>query len=115
MGGGGEPTIVWYGAVPVTTGQLYVISDYVVLRAWSNGLLEGRGMNGATNNICSVPVSCGDWYTISAPGEGLAAASDVNEDGEVGFNDLLLVLADWGADTGFPVPPSDCPLALILP
>ena len=51
---------------------------------------------------------------ISSPTQGLTAASDSNFDATVDGADLANLLAAWGPAPRCPMPPSDCPLVLIL-
>jgi hypothetical protein len=104
------PTIVWYGIQPAngypnqTNGALF--------RAWSDGRVETRvyvyGQSG-----CALS-SCG-WQVFSDPAQGLTFDADLNFDEAVDGVDLGMMLAKWGPAPRNPVPPSDCPLALINP
>ena len=112
---GTEPTIVWYGTVQV-------FDDYSnqhrweLVRAWSDGVVEAKSFTLGSTNCESTPCS-GDasWRTISHPNEGLAARSDLNDDENVDIEDLLAMISDWGPAPPNVIPPSDCPLAMILP
>jgi hypothetical protein len=106
------PTIVWYGNHGVGgTGLLY--------RAWSDGRVEVRGWDwtqmdpcnpGTSTVICRTP-----WVVLSDAAQGLTFDADLNFDQLVDGVDLGLLLAEWGPAPRNPVPPSDCPLALINP
>jgi hypothetical protein len=107
------PTIVWYG----TQGS----SDRVgtLYRAWSDGRVEIRGwywpeinhcVTGGSTVVCRTP-----WIVINDPAQGLTFDADLNFDQAVDGNDLGMLLAKWGPAPRNPVPPSDCPLALINP
>ncbi len=114
----GGPTIVWYG----TTSQANLGSgsgDAMVLRAWSDGTVEGRSVrlsHTGTDGCAVSPSYCfADWFVIASPNQGLAAASDSNFDERVDAEDLARLLTNWGDAPRSQVPPSDCPLALINP
>jgi len=113
----GAPTIVWYG-VSESNGFS------TVFRAWSDGRVEARrgavvcvsngspiwqhysgGWSGCTN----------EWVVVSNPASGLTFDADLNFDQAVDGVDLGMMLAKWGPAPRNPVPPSDCPLALINP
>jgi hypothetical protein len=107
------PTIVWYG-----TG------NNSVLRAWSNGRVEGfyfdtiESPNAACttpNNVVLRNRTCGTWVVLADPANGLTYRSDINFDAKVDGADLGQLLADWGDAPRQDIPPSDCPLALINP
>jgi hypothetical protein len=107
------PTIVWYG-----TG------NNSVLRAWSNGRVEGFYFDSiesqsaactAPNNIVLRNRTCGTWIVLADPANGLTYRSDINFDEKVDGADLGQLLADWGNAPRQDIPPSDCPLALINP
>ena len=106
-----EATIVWYGNQGGGNSGL-------VLRAWSNGLIEG--MQFQTNYYqgdCVVSgFDCyGTWVVLSSPTEGMSAAADINFDEIVDGTDLTYLLAAWGDAPRNPMPPSDCPLGLLNP
>ena len=107
------PTIVWYGTANTT-----------VIRAWSNGRVEGLYYDTISSNSpdCGYPNdisfrnrTCGGWFVISDPAQGLTYRSDINFDAKVDGADLGQLLADWGDAPRQDIPPSDCPLALINP
>ena len=60
-----EPTIVWYGTFSSPPYAGYT-SFHTVLRAWSDGTVEGLRVN--TNDNC-VASRCGDWTVISSPND----------------------------------------------
>ena len=111
------PTIVWYGTIGDT-------NDLTILRAWSDGRVEGRRKQWSTSGY---PIGCGgyrdfngdfcqqQWFVISDPAQGLTYRSDINFDEKVDGADLGQLLADWGNAPRQDIPPSDCPLALINP
>ena len=112
--GGTEPTIVWYDSFHRhrdTNGPGW--TQQVLLRAWSDGTVEAKNINGDLSCNFS-PSDCG-WQVISDPNEGLAALSDLDDDGMVGTDDLLRIIKDWGPAPPNVIPPSDCPLAMINP
>jgi hypothetical protein len=120
---GVEPTIVWYGTVQeytdfgynvLATGQFVHDHAWTLVRAWSDGRVEGRTLRGR-NASCGDYVCDSGWHVISDPNEGLAAISDLDDDGMVGTNDLLRIIKDWGPAPPNVIPPSDCPLAMINP
>ena len=116
------PTIVWYGVCPPglasssnTTGVLF--------RAWSNGRIEYKtfwppvGQNVASCELWLGPSTTGPcgWRVFSDPSVGLTFNADLNFDQALDGVDLGELLAKWGPAPRNPVPPSDCPLALIDP
>ena len=110
------PTIVWYGQSVTEWGAIFFF------RAWSDGKIEGRygqfDCNAVTwSNACgnSNPTSHLNWWVISSPAQGLTFDADLNFDESVDGVDLGMMLAKWGPAPRNPVPPSDCPLALINP
>ena len=116
------PTIVWYGAVAEAHPDMYgqASSTPVLIRAWSNGLVEAKrfkmmpnGANNACNNSTGNCVS--NWFTINDPSAGYRAAADFNADEQVNAVDLASILGNWGDAPRVPFPPSDCPLNLINP
>ena len=111
--GPGEPTIVWYDIVMPTTRANSASNDrHTLVRAWSDGTIEGRRLN--SNYVsCDPMTACGDWVVISSPNEGLNAAADINFDSRVNAEDLGIMLAAWGDAPRNDYPPSDCPLGLI--
>jgi hypothetical protein len=113
------PTIVWYG-----TEYNSVANIMYVVRAWSDGKLELK--MGAPNcnancvlwqNVCGAGCPDGQfrWVVINDPAQGLTFNADLNFDEAVDGVDLGELLAKWGPAPRNPVPPSDCPLALIDP
>jgi hypothetical protein len=106
------PTIVWYGTGIANTGAS------LVYRAWSTGRVEVMAGNlaGVGNGVCAWVASCfSGWQVISDPAQGLTFDADLNFDEAVDGVDLGMMLAKWGPAPRNPVPPSDCPLALINP
>jgi len=106
------PTIVWYG---VSMGS---DNHGVISRAWSDGRIEGLAVDRVYGSAsCDSPklrALCG-WQVLSAPSAGLTFNADLNFDEAVDGADLGELLAKWGPAPRNPVPPSDCPLALIHP
>ena len=112
MAQGTEPTVVWYGVVP----RHDPYDTPVLLRAWSDGKIEGKRVQQYyTECDLALPYCGGGWLPLSSPTEGTMAASDIDRNGEVDGADLGVVLANWGATPQNPFPPSDCPLNLINP
>jgi hypothetical protein len=111
------PTIVWYGCC-----TLFPDNGLMgITRAWSDGKVELKLVDPQTsgNHYCqplpnNVPCS-GPWFVISSSSEGLSFNADLNFDEAVDGADLGELLAKWGPAPRNPVPPSDCPLALINP
>ena len=107
------PTIVWYGtgAGPYEYQTLY--------RAWSDGRVELRRVKSCLNadGWCNPTQSpcVSPWFVINNPASGLTFDADLNFDEAVDGADLGELLAKWGPAPRNPVPPSDCPLALINP
>jgi hypothetical protein len=109
------PTVVWYQA-------FFDGSRTAVLRAWSNGRIEGKTGSLSCNNgslawYGAGPLTdpCNNWAVINDPAQGLTYRSDINFDEKVDGADLGQLLADWGNAPRQDIPPSDCPLALINP
>ena len=110
------PTVVWYGIAPAT-GSLGTNLAFVdrVYRAWSNGTVEMKKVNWATDD-CDAAIWCSSgWIEISTEAAGYRAAADVNADEKVDAVDLAAVLGNWGDAPRVPYPPSDCPLDLVNP
>jgi hypothetical protein len=103
------PTIVWYGVV-----QNYYWNGITVVRAWSNGRVEAKHRYLDPNCGVSSPL-CSQWIVVSDPADGLTFDADLNFDQAVDGVDLGMLLGKWGPAPRNPVPPSDCPLALINP
>ncbi len=112
-----EPTIVWYGASESS-------GNATLFRAWSNGRVEARrGHVSCSSNDGPVwrhydggwPGCENTWVIVSDPASGLTFDADLNFDQAVDGADLGMLLAKWGPAPRNPVPPSDCPLALINP
>jgi len=110
---GGEPTVVWYGVSPAFYTN-WGGSPAVLLRAWSDGTVEGKSFqapilcDGSSWSLCN-------WRVISSPTQGSKAAADSNADEKIDGEDLAAVLSNWGDAPRVPFPPSDCPLNLINP
>ena len=110
------PTIVWYGML----NQVQVAMDaykFAMVRAWSDGRVEARRFTAYTH-LCPRDwdtQTCPSWEVISDPAQGLTFDADLNFDQAVDGADLGMMLAKWGPAPRNPVPPSDCPLALINP
>jgi hypothetical protein len=115
------PTIVWYGTEWNNAGA----GVLMIVRAWSDGKLElkigtpGCNANGVLWQNPGCGSGCPDcqdrWVVINNPAEGLTFDADLNFDEAVDGADLGELLAKWGPAPRNPVPPSDCPLALINP
>jgi hypothetical protein len=117
----GAPTIVWYGAAGDGAGFT------TLFRAWSDGRVEAKRGFVSCNFSTGVPfwnhsgstggaVNCGnEWVVVNNPASGLTFDADLNFDEAVDGVDLGMMLAKWGPAPRNPVPPSDCPLALINP
>ena len=110
--GPGEPVIVWYGTL-TPTDSLGASNYHTLLRAWSDGTVEGRRILTSYSSCTINPAYCPDWVVISSPNEGLNAAADINHDEIVNAADIGLLVAAWGDAPRNPMPPSDCPLGLI--
>ena len=121
----GGPTIVWYGTDTVLqgySGQSWAIS--IIWRAWSDGTVEAMTTRRQSVSYnydpsdawCSASFFCTTgWTVVSSPTDGIAAAADINFDQVVDGADIGMLLANWGDAPRSPVPPSDCPLAMINP
>ena len=130
------PTIVWYqsfarnqaAGVGGNGVSIQRRSDgFWVLRAWSDGKIEGRWVyvgdpsTGSDTLLSScygsnLPAPCiGPWVVINDPAQGLTYRSDINFDSKVDGADLGTLLADWGDAPRQDIPPSECPLNLINP
>ena len=112
--GGGEPTIVWYGTMRNLGNDGSGDSFHMIVRAWSDGLIEGKPFSTDGLAVCGVfeNTTC-SWVVIASPTEGLNAAADINFDEVVNGQDLAVLLARWGDAPRNPMPPSDCPLGLL--
>jgi len=120
-----EPTIVWYQAFAIvgntitSAGGYYEGNGFWVVRAWSDGRMEGRCIrtNNGTLQGCNAGASpcVGPWVVISDPNSGYNASADINFDSKVDGADLGQVLAMWGDAPRQDIPPSICPLNLINP
>lgn len=108
------PTIVWYS---VTSEGIF----QSLYRAWSDGRVEVRRVqvNGWLDaSWCAVNPAypcVSQWYVVNNPAQGLTFDADLNFDEAVDGVDLGMLLGKWGPAPRNPVPPSDCPLALINP
>jgi hypothetical protein len=126
------PTIVWYQAITqdVSGGgnNVYTSRAFWLVRAWSDGKVEGRYVDvggigwswtshlGGCSFNPSGPGPCvSPWIVIAWPNEGTNAAADINFDSKVDGNDLGQLLAAWGDAPRYDIPPSDCPLNLVNP
>ena len=115
----GEPTIVWYGTISppaVSANQNYSMG--ILIRAWSDGTVEGRSLSwehkDPNGDECGRPdLRAEGWRVLSSPTEGLNAAADITFDEVVDGQDLTTLLASWGEAPRNPMPPSDCPLGLM--
>jgi hypothetical protein len=118
----GAPTIVWYGSSTIHFSS--VDSAITLFRAWSDGKVEAKcgELFCGPNGLVWSPLSggggnnCGNvWAVVNNPAQGLTFDADLNFDEAVNGDDLGLLLNKWGPAPRNPVPPSDCPLALINP
>ncbi len=112
------PTIVWYGtaAISPAVGSGYSESPgYWLIRAWSSGRIEQMHVRRTTGQACVTDFCFSPWTVVSDPAQGLTFDADLNFDQAVDGVDLGMMLAKWGPAPRNPVPPSDCPLALINP
>jgi hypothetical protein len=115
-----EPSIVWYGTVPPTSSSSNS-SVGMIFRAWSNGRIEYKPFmpyQPFTGGACDIWLGNSPgctWRVFSDPAQGLTFDADLNFDEAVDGADLGELLAKWGPAPRNPVPPSDCPLALINP
>ena len=118
-----EPTTVWYDSHASADGSNLNRYPVLLLRAWSDGTIEGRllafdtaGTNGSSCPGVYDTSTCANtqgWFVISSPNEGLNARADINFDSRVNAEDLGIMLAAWGDAPRNDYPPSDCPLGLI--
>ena len=129
------PTIVWYQSFARnrSIGVGYIGWDerqsdgFWVLRAWSDGKIEGRWVyvgdpsagNQTLLSSCygsNLPLPCiGPWVVINDPAQGLTYRSDIDFNSKVDGSDLAQVLNDWGDAPRQDIVPSTCPLNLINP
>lgn len=114
--GAPAPTIVWYG-VSGGMSQSSWEQRALLFRAWSDGTVEYMATFTNWAGQCGGNINgCGSqWKVLSSPTSGLSAAADTNFDEAVDGADLANLLAAWGPAPRSPVPPSDCPLALVNP
>jgi hypothetical protein len=111
---GGERTVVWYGCYGGGVSIDWI--GGVVLRAWSDGVIEMKRIHKHGSGDCgSTPPCVSEWIVISSPTSGYRAAADINADALVDGVDLASVLNNWGSAPRVPFPPSECPLNLINP
>ena len=109
-----EAVIVWYGTMKPRVDSSS--THFLILRAWSNGMVEGLKVRATNSTSCGDGVDCaGNWFVISSPDQGLNAAADINFDEVVDGQDLGVLLAAWGDAPRNPMPASDCPLGLLNP
>ena len=118
-----EPTIVWYGVQSgheQATSQTTETTFQFLYRAWSDGRLECKAIRVGLEDQCDpfAYFNCDDslngWRVLSSPAEGLSAAADITFDEVVDGQDLAVLLAGWGDAPRNPMPPSDCPLGLLI-
>ena len=112
------PTIVWYQVSPQMQDDYYKYF-VCIYRAWSDGRIEFRRVNGPPTNgaFCAAngPTCASPWLLLSDSSQGLSAASDSNFDSKVDGADLAMLLGNWGDAPRDQIPTSDCPLNLINP
>ncbi len=116
----GEPFIVWYDSKELAGGGGTGNGNFVILRAWSDGVIEARSYDAvrvfSRNQGClstSRPDCVSPWIVVSDPNEGRAAISDANADENVNLQDLNLLLANFGPAPRNDIPESPCPFGLI--
>jgi hypothetical protein len=84
---------------------------------WRAGVTTCTPTGFGWESICPNP--CADCQnrlgTAVNPAQGLTFDADLNFDEAVDGVDLGMMLAKWGPARRNPVPPSDCPLALVNP
>lgn len=110
------PTVVWYGVAPAT-GALGTSLAFIdrLYRAWSDGTVELKKLDWASDG-CDSSIWCsGMWVEVSTAADGFRAAADLNSDEQVDAVDLASVISNWGDAPRVPFPTSDCPLDLINP
>lgn len=93
---GGDPVIVWYGTANHSGWEN---PEPVILRAWSDGTIEGMKVQG--NYQCQdLSVCGGGWTVLSSP--QMACRTDIDGNGAVELGDLLAVLSQWGQEASCP-------------
>ena len=93
---GGDPVIVWYGTANHSGWEN---PEPVILRAWSDGTIEGMKVQG--NYQCQdLSVCGGGWTVLSSP--QMACRTDIDGNGAVELGDLLAVLSQWGQESSCP-------------
>ena len=92
----GDPVIVWYGTANHSGWEN---PEPVILRAWSDGTIEGMKVQG--NYQCQdLSVCAGGWTVLSSP--QMACRTDIDGNGAVELGDLLAVLSQWGQESSCP-------------
>ena len=92
----GDPVIVWYGTANHSGWEN---PEPVILRAWSDGTIEGMKVQG--NYQCQdLSVCGGGWTVLSSP--QMACRTDIDGNGAVELGDLLAVLSQWGQEASCP-------------
>lgn len=93
-----DPNIVWFGVTSEQGGGLSNPDRHIVYhRMWSDGKIEMR--YAGTTTGCQINTEYCDWVVVpSAPNGAVACRSDLNGDQQVGVEDLLIVVDDWGND-----------------
>ena len=97
MDGASDPVIV------NTAPRITVVGknpEPVILRAWSDGTIEGMKVQG--NYQCQdLSVCGGGWTVLSSP--QMACRTDIDGNGAVELGDLLAVLSQWGQEASCPM------------
>ena len=93
-----NPNIIWFGVTSEQGGGLSNPDRHIVYhRMWSDGTIEMR--YAGTVNGCQIETEYCDWVVVPpAPNGAVACRSDINGDQQIGVEDLLIVVDDWGND-----------------
>jgi len=70
-----------------------------IYRFWDDGRVERRVV-AVTSEVCVGDDSICGWDTLIGSGQSAACDADISGDNEVSFDDLLILLSDWGTCDG---------------
>lgn len=88
-----EPTVVGGAALPWIAPNGTVTSSSRLFMFWSDGRVDHYKTKALGGDDCVHLDDCG--REVLLPG-GAACVADIDNTGDVGFSDVLNVLADWG-------------------
>ena len=108
-----ESKVVWLDLIPFQIIYPTGRSFDVLLRGWSNGVVEARLVVGGG---CQQPCTGqpGDeWNVVSSPADGYLSSADFDFDESVSGEDLAILLSSWGDAPSIVTPTLECPLGLM--